>query len=113
MRYSPCSVPLAPSLSFDQVRPPSALLKLRPGERRILFKHIGGITRGMDVEWRLEPEGDSTRVTISHELSYPVPLLGPLFARFVVGDLFVRNIAGKTLACIKQIVEAEALAASW
>jgi ribosome-associated toxin RatA of RatAB toxin-antitoxin module len=81
--------------------------ELRPQERRILFQHVGGITKGMDVEWRLEPEGDAVRVTISHALSYPVPVLGPLFAEYVVGRLFVSNIAGKTLHCIKQIVESE------
>src|SRR5579871_3572657 len=79
--------------------------ELRPDERRILFQHIGGITRGMDVEWRLAPEGDAVRVTIEHELDYPVPILGPLFATCVVGRLFVHNIAGKTLTCIKKKVE--------
>ena len=86
--------------------------ELRPEERRILFKHIGGVTRGMEVEWKLEPIANGVRVTIFHALSYPVPLLGPLFAEYVVGRLFVSNIAGKTLQCIKQIVEAEAVTAA-
>ena len=81
--------------------------ELRPDERRILFQHIGGITRGMDVEWRLLQEGDTVRVTIDHELHYSVPILGPLFATYVVGRLFVHNIARKTLTCIKEKVEAE------
>jgi hypothetical protein len=61
----------------------------------------------MWVEWRLVPRSDRVCVTIDHELSYPVPLLGPLFAHFIVGDLFVHNIAGKTLRCLKVRVEAE------
>jgi aromatase len=81
--------------------------ELVPEERRILFKHIGGVTRGMDVEWRLEPIESGVRVTIFHKLSYPIPILGPFFAEYVVGRLFVSNIAGKTLRCIKQIVESE------
>ena len=74
---------------------------------RIIFIHTGGVTKGMWVEWRLEARGDRVLVAIEHRLSYPVPLLGPLFARYIVGKLFVENIAGKTLRCIKAIVEAE------
>lgn len=84
--------------------------ELFPEEYRIVFRHIGGITRGMEVEWRLEPEGDAVRVTISHELIYPIPVLGPLFAEYIVGRMFVQNIAGKTLRCIQEKVEAEARA---
>jgi ribosome-associated toxin RatA of RatAB toxin-antitoxin module len=82
--------------------------ELVPDDRRILFRHIGGVTRGMDVEWRLETIDGVVRVTIFHALTYPVPVLGPLLAEYIVGRLFVSNIAGKTLRCIKQIVEAEA-----
>jgi ribosome-associated toxin RatA of RatAB toxin-antitoxin module len=81
--------------------------ELFPNEGRITYQHIGGITKGMWVEWRLEKRDDRVRVTIDHKLSYPVPLLGPLFARFIVGNLFIHNIAGKTLACIRRKVEAE------
>lgn len=86
--------------------------ELAPESRRIHFKHTGGITMGMDVEWRIEPLPDGVHVTIRHELNYSVPVLGPLFAKYVVGRLFVHNIAGKTLQCIKAKVEAEARAAS-
>jgi ribosome-associated toxin RatA of RatAB toxin-antitoxin module len=79
--------------------------ELLPEEYRILFQHIGGITKGMFVEWRLVPEGDAVRVTISHTLTYPVPILGPLFAEWIVGRLFVHSIAGKTLRCIKAMAE--------
>jgi ribosome-associated toxin RatA of RatAB toxin-antitoxin module len=79
--------------------------ELFPDEYRITFLHTGGVTKGMWVEWRLEPLGDRVSVTIDHELSYPVPLLGPLFARYIVGGLFVENIAGKTLRSIKERVE--------
>jgi ribosome-associated toxin RatA of RatAB toxin-antitoxin module len=81
--------------------------ELRPDEHRILFRHTGGVTKGMEVEWRLEPRANGVRVTIWHSLSYPVPVLGPFFAERIVGRLFVTNIAGKTLRCIKQMVEDE------
>jgi ribosome-associated toxin RatA of RatAB toxin-antitoxin module len=81
--------------------------ELQPDSRRIRFLHIGGITRGMDVEWRIEPGPESVHVSIHHSLTYPVPILGPLFAEYIVGRLFVHNIAGKTLRCIKTIAESE------
>lgn len=81
--------------------------ELFPDEGRITYKHIGGITKGMWVEWRLQKRGDHVHVVIDHELTYPIPVLGPLFAQYIVGALFVHNIAGKTLRCIKAKVEAE------
>jgi len=86
------------------------LQELRPGDLRIIFTHIGGITKGMYVEWRIEPRPEGVTVTIFHELKYPIPILGNLFAHHIVGRLFVHNIAGKTLQCIKHRVESEARA---
>jgi hypothetical protein len=59
----------------------------------------------MWVEWRLENRADRVHVMIEHELAYHVPLIGPLFARYIVGGMFVDNIANKTLRCLKAIVE--------
>jgi ribosome-associated toxin RatA of RatAB toxin-antitoxin module len=81
--------------------------ELFPEEHRITFSHVGGITKGMWVEWRLEKRSNSVYVTIEHELNYSVPVFGALFARYIVGDMFVSNIANKTLRCIKSKVEAE------
>jgi ribosome-associated toxin RatA of RatAB toxin-antitoxin module len=85
----------------------TARQELFPEERRITYKHVQGITKGMWVEWRWEPCGDHVRVTIDHTLNYPFPLLGPLFAEHIVGKLFVHSIAGKTLQCIKTRIETE------
>jgi ribosome-associated toxin RatA of RatAB toxin-antitoxin module len=86
----------------------TAVQELYPEEGRITFEHIGGVTKGMWVEWRLADLGDRVHVAIHHELTYPVPLLGDWFAANIVGRLFVENIAGKTLRCIKAIVEVKA-----
>ncbi|MCZ7573335.1 MAG: SRPBCC family protein [Ardenticatenaceae bacterium] len=78
-----------------------------PEEHRITFYHIGGITKGMDVTWSIEPQADgSTRVRISHDFDLGWPLIGPL-ANWVAGELFVRNIAHKTLSRIRRIVEVD------
>lgn len=81
-----------------------------PETGRIFFKHTAGIALGMWVVWTLEDDiwGRGTRVTISHDLTYPFPILNGWFARDVVGEQFVHAIAGRTLATIKKTVEREA-----
>ena len=90
----------------------TSVLETRPAERRILFRHVRGATRGMEVEWRIEPRPDgSTRVSIQHDFSPRWPLIGGRLAHLVIGEFFVRNIAGKTLRRMKQLAEAEWAAA--
>jgi hypothetical protein len=55
----------------------------------------------MDVTWRIEPTAIGTRVTIEHVFAPRLPLLGS-----VVQGLFVRPIAGRTLATFKALAEA-------
>ncbi len=81
-----------------------------PEELRITFTHVRGISRGMQVEWRLTPTPDGTHVRIWHEFRSDLPLIGEFFARRIVGQLFVSNIAGKTLRRIKAIAEGASLA---
>ena len=82
-----------------------------PEERRILFTHIKGPTKGMEVEWTMKEEdgshGHAVHVRITHEFNPPWPLIGPFIARHVVGRFFIHNIANKTLGRIKRIVEGE------
>ena len=64
----------------------------------IRFRHIGGITTGMDVEWSFTPEQDGTRVRIVHAWDGPRwPLIGPFAATAVIGPVFVHGIAARTL----------------
>jgi uncharacterized membrane protein len=76
-----------------------------PAGRRITFKHVRGVSRGMDVEWTLTETPDGTHVRIWHEFHSDLPLIGEFFAHQIVGQLFVSNIAGKTLRRIKQLAE--------
>lgn len=72
----------------------------------IRYRHVGGITRGMKVTWRLEPAGAATRVVITHDWVGPGwPLIGGFAARKVIGPRFVHVVAGRTLAGIKRAVE--------
>lgn len=75
-----------------------------PAEHRITYQHIGGATRGMDVEWTITPTSGITRVRITHDMTLPWPVIGPLVA-WVIGDAFVSYIASKTLRGIARAAE--------
>jgi hypothetical protein len=47
------------------------------------------------------------RVSITHELRLEVPVVRSRVGQWVVGELFVKAVAGRTLACLKQRVEGE------
>jgi ribosome-associated toxin RatA of RatAB toxin-antitoxin module len=81
---------------------------LWPEERRITFRHIGGLSRGMEVEWRIEEASPSVRVTITHQLCLEAPVIRTPPGQWVVGEVFVRAVASRTLACLKKQVEREA-----
>lgn len=72
-----------------------------PPSRRLRFQHVAGATKGMDVTWRIESDGNGTQVVIEHAFT---PRL-PGFAA-VVDRLVTRPIAGQTLATFKALAEA-------
>jgi ribosome-associated toxin RatA of RatAB toxin-antitoxin module len=84
-------------------------------ERRpaVLYRHVGGITTGMDVTWTFEERGDGTSlVRIVHEWAggprWPLPgFLRRLIADVVIGPVFISAVARRTLAGIKRAVEAD------
>jgi hypothetical protein len=71
----------------------------------IRFRHIGGVTTGMDVAWTFDPAPEGVHVTIDHDFDPPWPVVGGFVADRVIGPHFVEAIAGRTLATIKGIVE--------
>lgn len=78
----------------------------RPAVR---FRHIGGITTAMDVEWAFEPRGDDTFVRLTHVWDGPRwPLIGVPAAILVIGPVFVHGIASRTLAGLAAVAEREA-----
>jgi ribosome-associated toxin RatA of RatAB toxin-antitoxin module len=79
--------------------------RLDPAKHQIHFTHVQGISRGMEVTWYLEADGPLVHVRIVHDLTLRWPLIGPFVANCIIGKLFVRNIAQKTLCTIKRHVE--------
>jgi uncharacterized membrane protein len=75
-------------------------------ESEIVYRHLRGITRGMDVVWRLAPGAMGTDVTVEHRWTGPAwPLVGGPIARHVIGPIFIHGIASRTLAGIKRHAE--------
>jgi ribosome-associated toxin RatA of RatAB toxin-antitoxin module len=72
----------------------------------IRFRHIDGITTGMEVEWTFTPVGDDTLVRIVHAWNGPHwPLIGVFAATSVIGPVFVHGIASRTLAGMASVAE--------
>jgi hypothetical protein len=74
--------------------------------REVRYRHVRGVTRGMDVLWTMEPHEAGTRATIVHKWEGPRwPLIGPWAADFVIGPVFVSGIASRTLLGIAKAAE--------
>lgn len=89
-----------------------SLVEVIPRRPAIRFRHIGGITREMDVEWSFEPVSGGTRVRIVHAWDGPRwPLIGVYAAQHVIGPVFIHGIAARTLAGLAAVAERAALRA--
>ncbi len=80
--------------------------------RVVRYRHIDGITTGMDVVWKVETEGEGrVKLSIVHEWDGPSwPLISGIAANWVIGPHFVSHIAGRTLAGVARAAEARSLA---
>ncbi len=72
----------------------------------VIYRHVGGITTGMDVEWTFESDDlGGTRVRIVHDWSagpaWPLPgAARRAIADRIIGPVFIQHVAGRTLAGI-------------
>jgi ribosome-associated toxin RatA of RatAB toxin-antitoxin module len=74
----------------------------------IYYRHVRGITTGMDVVWQFASTPAGTDVIIVHEWNGPRwPLIGHPAATLVIGPVFIHGIASRTLAGIANEVERE------
>jgi hypothetical protein len=77
-----------------------------PNDGVVRYRHVRGITSGMEVQWQLHPVERGTEVTIVHDWRGPSwPLIGPAAASLVIGPVFIHGIASRTLAGIARHVE--------
>lgn len=73
---------------------------------RLRFRHLRGVTAGMDVTWHIRPAPGGCRVTIVHDFRRPLPIVGDELLPRLVERLFTRPIAGLTLRRFKALAEA-------
>ncbi len=103
------TVEMAAARSFGVFRYPTWWVSEMTVDRRgreIRYRHIRGITRQMDVVWRLVEGPEGVAVTIVHEWRGPAcALIGALAAQLVIGPVFIHGIASRTLAGIKREAE--------
>jgi ribosome-associated toxin RatA of RatAB toxin-antitoxin module len=77
-----------------------------PGRCEVRYRHIRGITTGMDVWWTVRPVDGGAEAEIVHEWTGPAwPLIGTPAARWIIGPVFIHGIASRTLAGIQRLVE--------
>lgn len=80
-----------------------AIDNARPAVR---FRHIGGVTKEMDVEWSFTPVEGGTHVKLLHVWDGPRwPLIGVFAATTVIGPVFIHGIASRTLAGLAREAE--------
>jgi ribosome-associated toxin RatA of RatAB toxin-antitoxin module len=73
----------------------------------VRFHHLKALTKGMRVVWTFRDTEGGVLVEILHDLAFRVPALAPI-ADKLIGEFFIRNVANKTLRCMKAYVEAGA-----
>ena len=77
----------------------------------VIYRHVDGITTGMDVEWSFHPRAAGiTRIRIVHDWTagpaWPLPRAGRrIVADVVIGPVFIHHVASRTLQGIRRHVE--------
>jgi len=75
--------------------------------REVRYRHIRGITTGMDVLWRVTPRDGGSHILLTHDWEGPRwHLLQRPAAEWVIGPVFVHGIASRTIAGVARAAEA-------
>jgi ribosome-associated toxin RatA of RatAB toxin-antitoxin module len=84
-----------------------SLMEVDHARPAVRFRHVGGITTGMDVEWTFEAGDSGTFIRLDHLWDGPRwPLIGGIAARGVIGPVFVHGIAARTMGGLVRVAEA-------
>lgn len=70
----------------------------------VRFHHLKAFTKGMDVVWSFNETPGGVLVQIVHDLRFRIPALAPI-ADQIIGNFFIRHIAGETLRHMKAHLE--------
>ncbi|HZH41810.1 MAG TPA: SRPBCC family protein [Gemmatimonadales bacterium] len=81
-------------------------MSVHPESREIRYRHVRGITSGMDVVWRMAQGSAGVAIELEHRWTGPRwPVIGAFAATAVIGPVFVHGIASRTLAGLKAYLE--------
>ena len=81
-------------------------MRLDREKLEVHYRHIRGVTRGMNVVWQVKPVGKGTHINLVHEWDGPGwPLIGRTAASLVILPVFVHGIAALTLAGVSREAE--------
>ncbi len=85
-----------------------AEMRIDDPAKTVTYRHIRGITTGMDVVWRVVAGEHGTDVSIEHTWRGPGwPLIGRVAADMVIGPVFIHGIASRTLAGLAAVLETQ------
>ncbi|HSE27646.1 MAG TPA: SRPBCC family protein [Gemmatimonadales bacterium] len=109
-RGEPSLVEMAAWRPFGALRWPTwwrSEMWVDPSRREVRYRHVQGITAGMDVHWRVEEAPGGALAEIVHEWAGPRwPVIRRPAAEWVIGPVFIHGIASRTLAGIGRAAEA-------
>lgn len=72
----------------------------------VRYRHVGGVTSGMDVEWSFRETPNGVHVRVVHVWDGPHwPGIGTFAATSVIGPVFVHGIAKRTLEGLANVAE--------
>lgn len=72
---------------------------------KILYKHLDGLTKGMKVKWSFRTLDHIIYVSIVHDLTLDKLVINSIIGKWIVGKIFVKYIADKTLRQLKLLAE--------
>jgi ribosome-associated toxin RatA of RatAB toxin-antitoxin module len=86
-------------------------------EPAVLYRHVDGVTRSMEVVWSFKPRGEGrTHIRIVHAWEvgphWPLPrILRSWIARLIIGPIFIHHVASRTLKGVRAEAERQRRAA--
>jgi hypothetical protein len=79
----------------------------------VRFRHVGGLTTRMEVEWSFLAVPNGTQVRLVHLWNGPEwPLIGVFTATAIIGPIFVHGIASRTLRGLARVAERHAMSSA-
>ena len=92
--------------NYTGLDPRTVAVSVAPGRREVRYRHVRGVTTGMDVRWSVTEASGGTLAEIVHDWTGPAwPLIRRPAADLVIGPVFIHGIASRTLAGIGRAAE--------